>query len=640
MKKTLTPFPETTSADLVIENIAQLKALFPEAFAEGKINFDVLRQLLGSAVDESEEKFGLSWHGKRLARQIALTPSNGTLRPCPLDGVEWDTTHNIMIEGDNLEALKLLKKSYAGKVKLIYIDPPYNTGNDFVYPDDFQNNIKNYLELTGQVQGGKKIGSNTEASGRFHTDWLNMMYPRLKVASTLLRTDGIVCVSIDDSEVANLRKICDEIFGEENFLQQMVWKRHAGGGNDSKHFATDHEYILVYAKNKAAIDKLRIPLSDEDRAEYKFSDQHVETHGPYKLKSFRRMRPDDPRPTLEYDIEAPDGATLRDTWKWEKPRFIQALADDKVQIRKDRNDNWQVEYKIYLNSVDEDEIEERMKVPRSLILEIERNADGKRQLRETLGEDNVFSNPKPIGLIAHLMSFCVGSDDIILDFFAGSGTTGHAVMAQNVKDVSKRRFVLVQLPEPLSPEDKDQKVAAAYCDKLSKPRNIAEITKERLRRASMNIKVGAPSFKGDLGFRVFKLDSSNIRAWEPKRNDLVKTLDESMEHIKRDRTEQDILFELLLKLGLDLIVPIEEKKIVGKAVYNIGAGTLFVCLDMNIAVVDVEALALGIVAWYKQLAPGSEPCVVFRDSAFADDVAKTNLTTILQQHGMDNVRSL
>jgi len=247
---------ETKSADLIEGNIEQLKRLFPEAFTEGKVDFDVLRQLLGDAVEEREEKYGLNWHGKRRARQIALTPSTGTLRPCPEDSVDWDTTQNLMIEGDNLEVLKLLQKSYAGKVKLIYIDPPYNTGKDFVYPDDFRDNVKNYLELTGQVEGGKKVSSNSEASGRFHTDWLNMMYPRLTLARNLLREDGVIFISIDDTEFANLKEICCEVFGEENFIASLVWEK--GRKNDAKLISVGHEYMLVFAKSRSFFQERKV----------------------------------------------------------------------------------------------------------------------------------------------------------------------------------------------------------------------------------------------------------------------------------------------------------------------------------------------------------------------------------------------
>ena len=280
--KPLTPAdPETKSADILAENIARLKELFPEAFTEGKVDFEVLKQLLGGAVDEREEKYGLNWHGKRRARQLALTPSTGTLRPCPEDSVDWDTTQNLMIEGDNLEVLKLLQKSYAGKVKLIYIDPPYNTGKDFVYPDDFQDNIKNYLELTGQVDGdGRKISSNTEASGRFHTDWLNMMYPRLKLARNLLSEDGVILISIADHEVHNLRAVTNEVFGEENFVATVIWQKVYSPKNSARHFSEDHDYLIVYARSAETWTPNLLPRTEEMEARYSNPDN--DPRGPWK----------------------------------------------------------------------------------------------------------------------------------------------------------------------------------------------------------------------------------------------------------------------------------------------------------------------------------------------------------------------
>jgi adenine-specific DNA-methyltransferase len=634
----------TKTLDLVSEKIQKLKKLFPEAVTDGKLDITVLKELLGFVVEDEEEKYKLNWYGKRQSRQLALTPSTGTLRPVIGEGFNEEVTNNLIFEGDNLEILKLLQKSYNGSVKFIYIDPPYNTGNEFVYCDNYQDNIKNYLQFTGQLgDEGKTISTNTESSGRFHTAWLNMMYPRLKVAANLLHPEGIIFISIDDGEIANLRKICDEIFGEENYIQQIVWKRHAGGGNDSKYFATDHEYIVAYAKNKAAISRLRMPLSEEDKAEYKLTDKYVDTLGPYKLKSFLRMREDDPRPGLTYDITTPDGTILHETWKWEQQKFLHSLKDEKVQIRKDRNGKWQVEYKIYLNSKDEDsedEFEERTKVPRSLLLDVERNSDGKRQLRETFGEENVFNNPKPLGLIQHLMTFGAGSNDIVLDFFAGSGSTGHAVMLQNLLDGGSRRFILVQLPEPLDPKNKAQKVSALYCDKIGKPRNLAEITKQRIRQAAKIIHEKNPEYKGDLGFRVFKLDTSNIKTWEPNRQNIIKSIAESVEHIKTDRSDMDVIYELLLKTGLDLTSDVEIRTFVEKEIASISKGLLMVCLAKQISQNEVELISNGIIKWHKELGKPSETTCIFRDNAFADDVAKTNLAEILQQNGIKNVRSL
>lgn len=632
MKKLTDKDAETKSADIVAKNLERLRELFPEAFTEGKVDFEVLKQLLNGAVDEREEKYGLNWHGKRRARQLALTPSAGTLRPCSEDSVDWDTTQNLIIEGDNLEVLKLLQKSYAGKVKLIYIDPPYNTGKDFVYPDNFQDSIKNYLELTGQVEGGQKITSNTESSGRFHTDWLNMMYPRIKLARALLRDDGLFISSIDDGEVAGLKLILNDVFGEENFCGQIVWQKKASGSQHSTRFLDFHEYLLVYSKKDDELDDLSVERTDEQLESFTMADGFLEERGKFllsPLKSYLAYRP-----TLIYDIECPDGTKINTQWVCAEPTFMKLKAEGRILFKKGRESDWQVYKKQY-----ERDRGGRTK-PASILLKHGSTMTGKNDLKE-LGLDGCFDFPKPVSLLRHLLDFGSDSNSIVLDLFAGSGTTGQAVLEQNVADGGNRRFILVQLPEnPGNYSDGQDNPAAALCDKLGKPRNIVTIAEERLRRAGKKIKDENPMFAGDLGFRVFKLASSNIQAWEPNRDDLPKTLQDSVDHLKTDRTEQDILFELLLKLGLDLTVPIEQKTIAGKTVHSVGAGTLLVCLAPQIKAKEVEPLALGIMEWHKQLAPAGDTQVVFRDSAFANDVAKTNLTAILQQHGLENVRSL
>jgi adenine-specific DNA-methyltransferase len=663
MKRFTAEDSETRSPDVVAENIEQLMALFPEAFTEGKVDFEVLKQLLGGAVEEREEKYGLNWYGKRRARQLALTPSTGTLRPCPEDSVDWATTQHLVIEGDNLEVLKLFKKSYAAQVKLIYIDPPYNTGGDFVYPDDFQDNIRNYLMRTGQMESdGRKNISNTDASGRFHTDWLNMMYPRLKLARSLMRSDGAMFVSIDEREYSHLRTMCAEIFGEENLLGTVVWKNATD--NNPTNIATEHEYILVVAKERDGLEKewkssvsdvkdLLVRVGKELTAKYTGDDltaayeqwfrehkaelwpldryKYIDGGGIYTgSQSVHNPGREGYRYDVLHDITKRPCKQPLMGYRFPEETMRELLAQKRILFGEDENKI--VELKVYAS-----EYEEKL----SSVLELDGRL-GAYDLREDFPEDGkVFSNPKPVRLLTSFFPLLLKKDgEIALDFFAGSGATAKAVFQLNAQDSIKRRAMLVQLPEPLDPDSKEQKFGANLCDKLGRPRNIAELTKERLRRAAMKVRKGNPLFAGDLGFRVFKLASSNIRAWEPDRDDLPTTLHDSIEHLKTDRTEQDILFELLLKLGLDLTIPIEQKSIAGKTVHNIGAGTLLVCLAEHVANNEVEPLALGIATWHKDLAPAGETTVVFRDSAFADDVAKTNLTAILQQHGLDNVRSL
>lgn len=630
MRKLTAHDPETQSADLIADNIQQLKMLFPEAFTEGKIDFEVLKQLLGGTVEEREEKYGLNWHDKRRARQLALTPSTGTLRPCPEDSVDWDTTRNLMIEGDNLEVLKLLQKSYAGKVKLIYIDPPYNTGKDFVYPDDYRDNIRNYLELTGQVEGGRKISSNTEASGRFHTDWLNMMYPRLKLARNLLKNDGVIFISIDDSEVSKIRQICDEIFGEDNFICQMVWKSRISEDTRAKTgVSTDHEYLVCYSHSEG------VALRGAEKDIEKFSNPDNDARGPWRSADLTGLATRDARPNLHYDLIDPSTGINYSCppkgWRYERSAMDKKIKEGRVLFP--NNEEGRPRHKLFLN-----EMKSLFKNISSVITTVS-TSDGTREINQFL-ENGVFMFPKPTSIIKLLLEQITSNEDIILDFFAGSGTTGHTVINLNLLDSGNRRYFLIQLPEILSQDDINQKPAADFCDKLCKPRTIAELTKERLRRAAKKIKDENPLFAGDLGFRVFKLDSSNIRAWEPDRDNLAQSLLDAADHLKPDRSEQDILFELLLKLGLDLTVPIEQKTIAGKTVHSIGAGVLLVCLAPQIAASEVEPLALGLVDWHRQLAPVGDSQLVFRDSAFADDIAKTNLTAILQQYGLENVRSL
>ena len=616
MQKITVDDPETRSADLVAENIDQLKALFPEVFIEDKVDFQVLKQLLGSAVDEREEKYGLNWHGKRQARQLALTPSTGTLRPCPGDSVDWETTQNLMIEGDNLEVLKLLQKSYAGKVKLIYIDPPYNTGNDFVYKDDYHDNIQNYLGVTGQIDGeNRKMSSNTEASGRFHTDWLNMIYPRLRLAKSLLSRDGFIFISIDNNEVQHLKSICSEIFGEENFRNMIVVRR--GVKNVQSQFdnisnlSSGHEYILCFSKDTSA----RLPkLSHESNA-----DQAG------KWDTFWRGTD---RPTMRYTVFGQTPTTGQ--WRWSKDRteaaknnyekFLELeegpLALDEFFLEHKQSTNVNLDF-VRLNN---EGVVQYYVPPRDYKLISDNWMD-------VAIKGNVigFDTEKHVDLMGRIIGWISAENDIVLDFFAGSGTTGHAVYLLNLKKGTSRRYILVQLEETARGNDGP---------------HLAALTQRRLKKVIDELKSNLDGQELDLGFRVFKLDTSNIRAWDPNREDLDGTLLESIEHIKPDRSEEDVLYELLLKLGLNLCVPVESRTIAGKAVRSIGAGTLITCLNEMIDRDEVELLASGISDWHAELAPTGDSTVVFRDSAFVDDVAKTNLAAILEQRGLGTVRSL
>lgn len=419
MKKFDIDDPETKSPDLAAENIAKLKALFPELVTEGPgnvvINVDVLKQLVGDqTVTDADEKYGLNWHGKRRARQLALTPSTGTLRPCPEESVDWETTQNLMIEGDNLEVLKLLQKSYAGEVKLIYIDPPYNTGKDFVYPDNFQDNIRNYLELTGQVEGGRKISSNTEASGRFHTDWLNMMYPRLKVARNLLRRDGVIFISIDDAESDNLRLVCNDVFGEENFVAQLIWKSRVNEDTRvTTGVSTDHEYVLCYCRRGDSVS-LRGTKKDIEKS----SNPDNDPRGPWRSADLTGLATRAARPNLHYDLIDPStggnyGCPPKG-WRYEKPTMVTKIAEGRILWPPE--ENGRPRHKLFLN-----ELRSPYKNMSSVITSTS-TSDGTRELNSLMG-DGIFPFPKPVDLIRIIAEQASESNDLVLDFFAGSGTT-------------------------------------------------------------------------------------------------------------------------------------------------------------------------------------------------------------------------
>ncbi len=622
MEKLTAGDPGTQSADVVTANIEALHALFPAAFTEGQVDFDALRQLLGDAIDDGDEKYGLTWRGKRAARRLALTPSMGTLRPAPAESVDWDTTQNLIIEGDNLEVLKLLQKSYAGEVQLIYIDPPYNTGGDFVYPDDFTDNIRNYLEVTGQVGNVGRISSNVETSGRFHTNWLGMMYPRMLLAREMLRPDGVIFISIDDHEVAALRLLMDEVFGNENFIASVIWQKVYAPKSSAKHFSEDHEYVLIYARDADSWRPLLLPRTDEQNAVYRNPD-----HDPRGDWRPNNLAARNYYSKGTYSITCPGGRVIPGPpsgsyWRLSRSRFDELDRDGRIWWGEEGNNV--PAPKIFRSEVKDG------RVPQTFwgYKEVGHTQEAKKGMLELLdfeSSESVFDTPKPVRLIERMLRIGTDADGLVLDFFAGSGTTAQAVLNVNSDDGGRRRFILVQLPEPTGRDDF---------------RTIADVTKQRVRRAGIKLAERSPMVKGDIGFRVLKLDSSNIREWAPDRDDLPGSLDAAVANLRDDRTQDDILYELLLKRGIELTAPIEQRQIAKKTVQSIGAGTLFACLAAQIERQDAEPLALGIVAWHKELAPAGETRVVFRDSAFVGDVAKTNLAEILRQHGLTDVKSI
>ncbi len=491
--------------------------------------------------------------------------------------------------------LKLLYKPYFGRVKAVYIDPPYNTGSDFVYPDDYAKPLDAYLQLSGQIDAeGNLQTSNPESSGRYHSAWLSMMYPRLFLARQLLTDDGMIFVSIDDREVHNLRFLMNEIFGEENFMQQLIWKRNSGGGNNMKHLATNHEYILMYAKSRDEVGRLRRPLTEKEQAAYKGRDAYYTTLGPYK--TFRLEAPlRHQRESRRYEIECPDGSKVVKYWAWSEARFRQWKAENKIVFKRNSNGEWQVEYKHYLNS--------SARVMRSLLTDMEQTSHGTAQLRKLFERDDVFifDFPKPVGLIKHLLQFSTAADSIILDFFAGSCTTAEAVLELNREDSGERQFIMVQLPEP-TPEKSDARKAGFE--------TIAEIGKERIRRVCQ---------RENAGFRVFKLAESNYRTEDNVLAEDAQTyithLESTVDPLREGWCEEDVLYEVALKEGYPLDSTIA--RVAGLATNTVfriaapdGSQMFYVCLDAELVPGDVECLGLS-----------KDSVFICRDIALTDTLA-------------------
>ena len=624
--------------DLVADNIAQLKALFPEVMTEGKINFDTLQELLGAKVEKAEEHYNFTWHGKRAALRLSQQTSLGTLRPVKGESVDWDNTQNVFIEGDNLEVLKLLQKSYFGKVKMIYIDPPYNTGNDFVYKDDLKDNIKNYRSITGQLdEEGRRTSTNKNDDGRYHTNWLNMMYPRLRLARNLMRDDGVIFISIDDNEQANLRNLCDEVFFEDNFVGVIAVQVNPGG-RDYGGIARTHDYLLVYVKT----DLAKINSLEERNKKFPFEDD-ISGFEPRELRNRNIAFHKGNRPNLHYpfyinennkdkngfyeiSLDKQDGwyelypkvsQGFQTVWRWGKPLSKENLNINIVG-KAMKDGGYQIVEKYRKNT----------KMARSIWDDKGMHTEKGTLLTKEMMGKRIFDFPKPIEMIMRAIEMGSEKDDIILDFFAGSGTTAHAVMQMNAEDRGNRKFICVQLPEIL--DEKSEAHKAGY-------KNIADISKERIRRAGKKIKaVGGLAHTPDLGFKVFRLDDSNLKRWDPDFKNIEASLIDAVDYLKQDRSEDDLLFELLLKCGLDLTVPIETRTVANKKIYSIGEGKLVVCLDTDITTEVAEAIA----ALNAELTPENGMQVILRDEGFKDDCAKTNSIITLKTRGIKDVKSL
>ncbi|HEY8961620.1 MAG TPA: site-specific DNA-methyltransferase [Luteolibacter sp.] len=637
--------------DFTTANIDRIAELFPNCITETKtpggtvkraIDFDLLRQELShDLVEGPQERYRLDWPGKRAALALANEPIRKTLRPNREESVDFDTTKNLYIEGDNLDALKLLQETYLGKVKMIYIDPPYNTGNDFIYDDDFSMSRSEYESRSGEVdeEGNamfdeEKWKQNSSSNGRFHSEWLSMMYPRLKLARNLLRDDGLIFISIDEGEHANLRAACNEVFGESNFVESITWKKRYGAGGGTKGFAKLHDYILVYSKT--AIENIDAPLSEEQIAAYSLKDEKFPTRGGYVTQPLATSSKGE-RSNLMYAIEHEGVEILPKKgtrWLWSKEKLLSAYHNNEVVINKSAS-GYSVRFKQYLKN---ENGQIRRGKPLSILAGVW-NQDGTDELTNIYGNKGIFDFPKPSRLLKFLFSFSVNDkdtrDDIILDFFSGSATTAHAVMQLNAEDGGNRRHIMVQLPEPC--DEKSEAFKAGY-------KTIAEIGKERIRRAGKKIlaewqakqaKENAaqgdlfhPQSPPDIGFRVLKIDSSNMadvyyQPDELKQDDLLHHVD----NLQKGRTPEDFLFQVLLDWGIDLALPVTEETIEGRRVFFVGDAPdipgaqpeIAACFDTGLDETFIKALAKRVPLR-----------AVFRDAGYASDAVKINIEQIFK----------
>ena len=607
------------TADGVQDNISRIAELFPECITEvndqmggvkRSIDFDKLRQLLSSDIVEgNEERYQFTWPDKRKAILAANAPINATLRPCPEESVDFDTTQNLYIEGDNLDVLKCLKETYLHKVKMIYIDPPYNTGNDFVYEDDFAESASEYLANSGQFdEQGNRLVTNTESNGRFHTDWLNMIYPRLKVARDFLTEDGVIFISIDDNEVENLRKVCDEIFGESNFIATLVWERAYSPKNDAKYISNSHDYVLMYAKSAANFVIGRLERTAEANARYSNPDN--DPRGVWKPSD---MSVKTYNAECDYSITTPSGRVVEPPagrcWRLSRNAFRERLQDNRIWFGSDGNSVPCI--KRFITELKHDGM-----APTSILFykDVGHSQEGAQEVVSLFGDRGVFDGPKPVRLLERLITLAnLKEDSIVLDFFSGSATTAHAVMKKNVEKEKNCRFIMVQLPEEVSDKKKDQ----GY-------KNICEIGKERIRRAGAKIKEENPEKAQNLdtGFRVLKLDSSNMKDvfYSPKETSQLE-LFRYVDNVKDDRTSEDLLFQVMLELGATLDSKIEESVVDGKTIYNVADGYLVACFDQEVSDEVVTAIA--------KMQP---TYAVLRDTSLANDATATNFEQIFKTY--------
>ena len=612
------------TGDVANENFLKLAALFPNAVTETidengevvrAIDKDILMQEISTRVVEgNEERYQFTWPDKRQAMRLASTPIAAALRPCREESVNFDTTENLYIEGDNLDVLKLLRETYLGKVKMIYIDPPYNTGNDFVYDDDFAEDAGEFQFRDNQYdEQGNRLVQNTESNGRFHTDWLNMIYPRLKVAKDLLADDGVIFISIDDNEQENLKKICDEIFGGQNFIAQLVWERAYAPKNDARFISNSHDYVIMFAKSIEKFVIGRLPRTAEANARYSNPDN--DPRGVWKasdisVKTYNAA--------CDYPITTPSGRTVEPPtgrcWSLSKNAFLERLQDNRIWFGPDGNSTPSM--KRFLSELKFDGM-----APTSIMFykDVGHSQEGAQEVTKLL-DAGVFDGPKPVRLLERVLTLAnLKEDSIVLDFFSGSASTAHALIKRNAEKQSHCKFIMVQLPEQTG----DKASNAGY-------KNICEIGKERIRRAGKKIKeeAGLTATNLDIGFRVLKLDSSNMEdVYYSPDNTRQGDLWERIDNIKTDRTPEDLLFQVMLELGVTLSSTIEECEISGKKVFKVAGNFLIACFDDNVTDEVVKAIAK------------EQPTyAVLRDSSFANDSVAANFEQIFATYSPDTVR--
>ena len=614
------------TTNIVDENIKKIGELFPNCLTEtldenGRpqiaIDFDQLRQELSKNIVEGpEERYQFTWPDKRNAIRLANAPTTDTLRPCREESVDFDNTQNLYIEGDNLHVLKLLRENYLGKVKMIYIDPPYNTGNDFVYNDDFSQSAGEYMHNSGQEdEEGNRLVANTESNGRFHTDWLNMIYPRLKVAKDLLSEDGVIFISMDENEIDNLEKVGNEIFGEHNLVGKVIWERAFAPKNDAKYLSDSHDYIIAYARNINSFSIGLLPRTDEANARYKNPDN--DPRGPWTPDN---MTVKTYSASYDYEITTPNGSIMSPPngrcWFTSKERMQKLIEEGRVWFGNDGGNMPRL--KRYLADV------QQGMTPITIwkYTEVGHNQEGRQEVKQLFDGKGYFDGPKPLRLLNRIITIAnTYRDSIILDFFSGSATTAHAVMQLNAEDDGKRKFIMVQLPE--ATDEKSEAYKAGY-------KNICEIGKERIRRAGKKIKEESPLTTQDLdtGFRVLKLDSSNMQDvyYTPSEFNEQKLFDDN---IKPDRTEEDLLFQTMIELGIELSAKIEKRNIAGKTVWSVSDGYLMACFDEEVNETTITEIARQQPYYF-----------VMRDSSLATDNVADNFEQIWSEYSNDTVRKI